>query len=68
MQDFPGGPVVKNLPATAGDMGPIHGDVGSVQEGSTCYEATEPRVPKQENPLQLEDCTLKLQSSTPSCS
>jgi len=24
-QDFPGGPVVQNLPAKAGDMGLIHG-------------------------------------------
>ena len=24
-EDFPGGPVVKNPPATAGDMGLIHG-------------------------------------------
>ena len=23
--DFPGGPVVKNLPANAGDMGSMHG-------------------------------------------
>ena len=25
IQDFPGGPVVKNLPANAGDMGSIPG-------------------------------------------
>ena len=24
-QDFPGGPVVKNMPANAGDTGSIHG-------------------------------------------
>ena len=35
--DFPGGSVIKNLPASAGDMGLIPG-----LEGSTCCEATEP--------------------------
>ena len=35
--DFPGGPVVKNLPANAGDMGSIPG-----LEDSKCSETTKP--------------------------
>ena len=35
--DFPGGPVVKNPPANAGDMGQ-----SLVQEDPTCYGATKP--------------------------
>ena len=37
-RDFPGGPVVKNLPSNAGDMGSIpgsnQGDTGSMPLGS----------------------------------
>ena len=35
--DFPGGTVVKNLPASAGDMGSI-----PVREDPTCHGATKP--------------------------
>ena len=35
--DFPGGSVIKNLPASAGDVGLIPG-----LEDSTCCGATEP--------------------------
>jgi len=35
--DFPGGPVVKNLPASAGDMGSIPG-----LEDPTCHGKTKP--------------------------
>ena len=35
--DIPGGPVVKNLPANAGDMGSIPGG-----EDPTCHRATKP--------------------------
>ena len=37
MQDFPGGPVVKNPPANAEDTGLI-----SVQKDSMCHRAIEP--------------------------
>ena len=37
LQGFPGGPVVRNLPASAEDMGSI-----VLQEDSTCYGATKP--------------------------
>ena len=59
--DFPGGPVMKNLPANAEDSGSIPG-LGRF----TCYEATKPvhhsteahlpgaRAPQRERPLQGE--------------
>ena len=37
LQDFPGGAVVKNPPANAGDMGS-----SPVQEDPTCHGATKP--------------------------
>ena len=37
LQDFPGGPVVRSLPANAGDVGSIAGP-----EGSQCLGTTEP--------------------------
>ena len=52
--DFPGGPVVENLPASAGDTDSIPG-----LEDSTCLSATKPkshsycfRAPQQEKPVQ----------------
>ena len=36
-KDFPGGPLVKNLPANAGDTGS-----SLIQEDSTCHGATKP--------------------------
>ena len=47
--DFPGGPVVKNLPANAGDMGSIPGLRTKIPHAlgqlSTCAETTETPVP-----------------------
>ena len=40
LQDFLGGPVVKNLPTHAGDMGSI-----ASLEDSTCCKATKPMHP-----------------------
>ena len=48
-QDFPGGPVVKNPPASAGDMGSIpgpgrsHMGVGQLSLCATTTEACSPR-------------------------
>jgi len=36
---FPGGPVVKNLPCNARDIGSVPG-----QENATCLGATEPKL------------------------
>ena len=64
-EDFPGGPVLKNLPANPGDMGSIcrgHGfdlwsrknpcTVGQLRLGTTAAEACTPRssAPQQEKP------------------
>ena len=48
MWDFPGGPVVKNLPADAGDKSSILGP-----EDSACHGTTSSRLP-QACPLQQE--------------
>ena len=40
MRDFPGGAVVKNLPANTGDTGSIPGPEGP--EDPTCHGATKP--------------------------
>ena len=51
MRGFPGGPVVKNPPADAGDTGLI-----SALEDSTCCGAAKPvlKAPQEEKPLQQE--------------
>ena len=76
-EDFPGGPVVKNLPANAGD--PVQ---SLALEDSTCHRVTKPRrynyrackqqllnpahsrarAPQQEKPLQWEAQAPKLES------
>ena len=69
--DFPGGPVVKNLPPSAGDTGSIPGvgrfphAEGQLSPGTT---STEPLCPtdhalQQEKPLQWEACAWQLESS-----
>ena len=55
---FPDGPVVKNLPVNAGNMGWFL--LGELR--SQCHRATKPCV-SQEKPLQWEACTLQLESS-----
>ena len=55
--DFPGGAVVKNPPANAGDMGSIPGPGGShMPPFATTTEARAPRAraPQQEKPPQWE--------------
>ena len=51
--DFPGGPVVKNLPTDARDMGSILGRERSHMPCATTTEAHTPRAcaPQQENTL-----------------
>ena len=55
LQDFPGGSVVKNLPANAGDMGSIPGSGRSLGEGNSnpcqysCWE-----IPQTEEPGWLQ--------------
>ena len=46
MADFSGGPVVKNSPANAGDMGSVPGPANP-----TCCEATKPGVPQLLKPV-----------------
>ena len=41
--DFPGGPVVKNLPANARDTGSIPGPEIGPGQWSACHRATKPR-------------------------
>ena len=50
--DFPGGPVLKNTPANAGDTGLIPGPMRS----SVC-------APQQEETLQWEACITQMKSS-----
>ena len=58
---FPGGPVIKNLSANAGDMGSIPGSISHAVEQltpwATTTEAHMPRAyaPQQEKPWQWED-------------
>ena len=71
-EDFPGGPVVKNLPANKGDAMQVQ---SLVQEDHTCHRATKPTAtatearvptacaPQQEKPLRGEVCTGQLESS-----
>ena len=54
-QDFPGGSVVKNLPANAGDTGSSPGPGRShmpVEQLSLCATTTEARVPRARAPQQ----------------
>ena len=64
-QDFPGGPVVKNLPANAG-MASIPGPGTKIPraagEPSPCT-ITRACAPQQERPLQWEACTLQPESN-----
>ena len=66
---FPGGPVIKNLSANAGDMGSIPGPIShAVEQLPPCATTTEahmPRacVPQQEKPLQGEALELQLECS-----
>ena len=72
-QDFPGGPVVKNLPANAGDTGSISG-LGRFHMLWASY-AHEPQLvkpdhsracaPQQEKPPQWEAHERQLESSPP---
>ena len=67
---FPGGPLIKNLPANAGDKGSIPGagrshmpwsnEACAPQLLSLCSRA---RAPQQEKPLQGEAHTLQLEST-----
>ena len=65
---FPGGPVIKNLSANAGDMGSIPGPIShAVEQLPPCATTTEahmPRacVPQQEKPWQWEDLAPQLES------
>ena len=56
--DFPGGAVVKNLPANAGDMGSSPGPGRSHEQLSPCATTTEAHAPRarapQEKPPQWE--------------
>ena len=50
LMDFPGGPVVKNLPCTAGDMGSIpDGGTGILQAMEPLSLSTEPPEPIRHN-------------------
>ena len=55
--DFPGGPVVKNPPANAGDTGSISSSTEPMRHN---YWA---RAPQQEQSLQWEACALQPESS-----
>ena len=48
VQDFPGGPVVRDLPCSAGDMGSIPGQ-GCVEQLSPCMYL-EPRLQQEKLP------------------
>ena len=70
-QDFPGGPVVKNLPASAGNTGLTPGPGGShvPQSSWACVlqllsPPSRARVPQQERPPQGEACAPQQESST----
>ena len=71
LRDLPGGPVVKNLPANAGETGSTPGPGRfHMPKGNEAYEpqplsprALEPRAPRQEKPLKREDRTPRLESS-----
>ena len=56
--DFPGGPVVKNLPSDAGDMGSIPGRGTTIPHAtgqlSPCTTTTEPVCHKLQSPHALE--------------
>ena len=57
MEDFPGDPVVKNLPANAGDIGVIPGPGrfhNASEQLSPCTTATEPTSRNYESPCALE--------------
>ena len=67
--DFPGGPVVENPPANAGDMGSIPGLGRSHMlwgNKAGVPQQLKPRSPRartlqKEKPLQWEACTLQLE-------
>ena len=67
--DFPGGPVGKNLPANAGDVGWIPGPGRShtrqLSPWATATETSHSRAcaPQQEKPPQREACAPQLESS-----
>ena len=44
LQDFPGGPVIKNLPATSGDTGLVQEDPTCCGQLSPCTTTTEPSL------------------------
>ena len=64
-RDFPGGAVVENPPANAGDTGSIPGPGRSHMLRATTTEACAPRAraPKQEKPPQWEACCIATKSS-----
>ena len=70
IQDFPGGPVVKNLPANRGDMGSITGpEIPHATEqqslSATTTDSLHPKAHtlKQEKPEQWKACAPQLMSS-----
>ena len=68
IQNFPGSPVVENLPANAGEMGSIPGPGRShmLQDLSSCATTAEPAPGahdlQQEKPSQLEKPSPQLES------
>ena len=60
---FPGGPVVKVLPANAGGWGSIPAPGRLIMLPSLCTTTIETRAPKQKKPPQWETCAPKLESS-----
>ena len=69
--NFPGGPVVKNPPTNAEDMGSVPGLERShiaTEQLSPCTTTTEARLPRahalqQEKPPQWKACATQLESS-----
>ena len=70
-RDFPGGPVVKNLPSTAGDVGLIPGWGTKIpytmEQLSPCAATTEPSSHNQREAqgLQQRPSTAKIKKQTP---
>ena len=65
MWHFPGGPVVKNLPASAGDTGLISAPGRScVPQGKPVCHSSWAHTSQLEKPLQWEPCMLQLESSS----
>ena len=61
--DFPGGPLVKNLPDNATNMGSIPGEQLSNWVTTTESAHVRAHAPQQEKPPQEEACTSQLESS-----